>query len=614
MSLNTAQLQAALSRRPRLLVLAAPGAGKTKTLVERVATLLEEGAHPAEILAITFTRRAATEMRDRLEVRLPGTPGTSKLTICTFHAFAVRLAREYHDRLDLPREFSIRDEADRQDLVLYAARELGLCPAPGEKKRAGQWSSVSRLWQEERVRTRYRDLLREARALDYDGLMDALRRLVVDEEVAGQLRRRWRHVLVDECQDMDEGQQAILDALAIEHLFLVGDLSQAIYGFRGAHPDGIAAWRAREGWRTLELATNYRSLPPIVEAATRLGRSMATPGLDQVAARGPSAWEEEAAVLSGADEPTLLAAVAQDVSAATGHGIYPPEWSGAPRMTPWTWRDCAVLSPTWDRLERLAEVLEQRGIPYRLPKRQMDVWASEECRWLVNVLRVACNPWDHLALWQALQAFVSRVSLQAWAKGRSTSIERERPMLQALAAGCRVLTAIETIAAAAPADWTSALLSAAGLLRADLDELHLETRADRLSEAHAAIVSWRFQHIEATAQDFLDWYAAREIQDALAADEEPPDAVTLLTVHGAKGLEWDCVWILGCEEGALPRAREPGPGMEESRRLAYVGLTRARDRVRLCWSRDRSVSRFLAEMLPVGPSVETGAADTEVPF
>jgi DNA helicase-2/ATP-dependent DNA helicase PcrA len=582
--LNSHQLDAVIADEPRILMIAGAGSGKTHTLVERLARLLTAGVMPSEILALTFTRAAAEEMRERLEVRLPGRRPSfwRDIQVSTFHAWAARTLRTYADRVGLVPHFSIYDEMDQEDLILYAAQEVGLAPGPGQKKRAGQLTSTRRLWQEEGVRKRYYGLLREAHAVDYDGLERLLLALLRQEDVAESIRARRLHVLVDEAQDTSEGQQAIIDALNPRNLFVVGDSAQSIYSFRGAHVAGFVGLGARAEWRTIELPTNYRSLPAIVDAASRVAGAMATPGLRQAAARegGDAGTVGE---LVGPDEGPLLADILERARAGAG------------------WGDMAVLSPTWAPLEDLIPHLDRCEIPYVLARKALAIWDTEPARWLVHCLRVAVNPHDHAALWGALNAFTPRISLGDWARLRGAAGRAGVSVLDALCAG-NVAPAIADSIRAVPAEgWPPEADALVERLREELRLLHLDTKREELDAAAAAVHVWidtrRAAGAPAGVQDLLDWYSGRHVTEA-ADQAAQGDRVLLGTIHSAKGLEWGDVWILGCQEGALPRHPDAaGEPIEEQRRLFYVALTRGRDRVRFCRGEDARASRFVGEAL-----------------
>jgi superfamily I DNA/RNA helicase len=581
--LNAEQQQAVACRDPRILCLAAPGSGKTRTLVERIADLLSSGWHPSEILAITFTRKAAREVRERVEERL-GTRGARLargLTIQTFHAFCASTLRAYHDVVELDRNFAIRDEGDREDLIKFVGRELGL-----------KYSSWARLWKEEAVRTRYRALLRETRAVDYDELERLMLQLVREHARGRDLRARYRHVLVDEVQDTSQEQQDLLEAIAPDHLFMVGDLAQSIYGFRGARPEGIVRLLSDEQWTLIRLATNYRSHPEIVATATRIAQAMTPPGLDQVAGRA-------------AEGPFPLVTLVHGWHAQIGASIRETKAELGAACS-----DCAVLAPRWAQLDELAAVLSGLGIPHEVARQRALIWDSAEARWLMNCLRVAMNPWDHVAYWAALEAFRPRVTLREWAEAREAAARTSQSVWVTLDSRCRNALAIARAMEGINQTGTvhldhHAFEDILDAMREEFAELHLETRLAVVDELERAVCAWgdgeaadgrTFDH-----RALLDWWAGRNVHDV--EPEARPDAVQLMTIHAAKGLEWRAVWVLGCEEGSLPRGNDP-ERVEEQRRLFYVATTRGRDRVTWCHELaseerpDVQPSRFLGEAAP----------------
>ena len=593
-TLDTDQLSAVVHPGRRLLVRAGAGAGKTRILTVRAARRLMEGCHHSEILLLTFTRRATAEMRDRL-AELVG-PRGRRVVVSTFHSWAVRILREWHDLVPISREFSIYDQDDSDDLLAWCALEMGDKGVQRSRDNAEakgkRWRMVSRmrdrLMRDSGIVVRYLAQLREAQALTYDGLELTLLRLMGDPGVATTLRHRYQHVLVDEYQDTSEIQQAILARLAPEHLFRVGDHAQSIYAFRGAHVAGFEAARIEAEW-VLQLPTNYRSLPAIVAGANRCASRMAVPGLEMEARRegdSPLYLQE----LTAPDRDELHGVIAQGLRDAHDSGLW-PEWS-----------DLAVLSPTWDLLYRLAPALEAAGIPHRIARHALDVWETEEARWVLDCLRAAANPHDHLALRRALNALSVRVTLSTWASLRAEAIRHGCTELSLLdRRGLPPVDVIERAACdiAAPGRLPEILAYACTTLGQDLIAQHRDHRVDTLADFERAAVRWIDQQPdgEQTIQHLLTWYSERRITDPEVQDEE--DAVTLITAHGAKGLEWPCVWVLGLEEGRWPtrRAVEDPDEMEESRRLLYVALTRGRDRVRLCWSGHRERSGLLEEVL-----------------
>lgn len=518
MSLSPAQAAAALSPAPRIACLAAPGSGKTRTLVERAAALIRGGAHPTEVLLLTFTRKACREMRERcqkLGVRSP--------EIFTFHGWACNMLRQWSDVVGLVHGFTIYDQVDVGDLARYAGQELKLKAKKPET-----------LLQDAACRRRVDALLREAQAVDYDGLESGMRRLL---DVRPELRRRWRHVLVDEGQDTSAGQQELIGLLEPDSLFVVGDPGQSIYGFRGASLEGFLAWGSRS--TILTLPTNYRSGRSIVALASDLAGRMEPKGLEQDAA--PDAEEGSAERMAWAD-------LAADIAATAATGA-----------------SCAVLAPRWFSLEQwLAPELETAGVVHHVARPVQLIWDSQEMRGLVAGLRVVVNPHDAHSLRIFLRE-LGPLDFGQWAAVRARS----------MAEGVSILSSALTITPKPLvdlavrwrlSDWLAApdaVLTIADVLREGYADLHLESRAAKVLDCATAILATGLD-----LQDFLDWYSGRAMD---GEDKEEPPGVALMSIHGAKGLEWDCVWILGVD------AWKEG---EEAKRLMYVAATRAAKRLR----------------------------------
>lgn len=532
--LDPDQLSAVYAVDPRIVCRAAPGAGKTRVLAGRVRRLLEDGVPPSAILCVTFTRRATAEMRERI--------GEEGVTVATFHSWAASVLREHGHHVGLSTTFTVCDEQDRDELVLFVGAELGL-----------SFKTVGRLWAESTVRERFDAHMREAHAVDYDGLEVAFERLLATPEVTGALRGRHRHVLVDEGQDTSAKQQRMLTAFDPENLFVVGDHAQSLYAFRGASVEGFHA--LTEGWTVLGLRRNYRSRPGIVRAATAIGARMRPPGLEQMPIRDGAG--DEAAVLRGHGVD-----IAADIVRACGG----------------RWTDCAVLASTWADLDDLAQQLGAAGVPHVVARRRAGPWSSPAARRVVAVIRAALNLNDHLSWRSAL-----RLRLPEWARLRSQSLTEER------AIGELVLEEPERYGARDLAWLADSYGTARELVPALMRRLDVDPHLLELFDA------WSNENAAAGLREFVDWYAGRDAGEGDVV--EAVDAVTLITIHGAKGLEWPLVWVLGCAEGRFPRGEKDE---EEERRRFYVASTRARDRLRWCCEPQATVSRFVNEAMNAG--------------
>lgn len=361
MQLDPHQLYAAHHPGRSVRCEAAPGSGKTAVIVERVRWLMSSGYHHNEILLLTFTRKAAAEMRRRIEAT-----GLRAPEIRTFHGWAAHWLRAYADTVGMSPYFSIYDQTDTDDLTVYAGKELGL-----------KWKSTERLGKEPTVVQAVDRLLREANAVSYSSLEVLFQRVL---ERNPTLCGRWLHVLVDEAQDTSREQQSLLRHLRPRSLFLVGDPGQSIYAFRGADVGGFRAM----GEEVCSLPTNYRSSGRIVHLVSALAEGMDPPGLSQIAAEGA-----EVGRVTGSDSALIL-------GLAAGAGT------------------TAILAPTWRPLEELA-----KQIPGAVLARPVAaIWDCDEMRTLIAGLRVTANPDDHVSLlrWMSELCPVSRLE---WAQFRA---------------------------------------------------------------------------------------------------------------------------------------------------------------------------------------------------
>ena len=559
--LSPAQQTAVDATDPRILCLAAPGSGKTRVMVERVARLLRQGYHPKEILVLTFTRRAAGELADRVRAM-----GLKPPRIHTFHGWAATLLREFHDVLGWAWNFSIYDDQDVDDLILYSGAELGLTK---------KWKSAKRLWREENVKASVRRLLREANATDYDGLEFFLSKVLQERpDISG----RYTHVLVDEGQDTSDIQQRILVALNPPNLFVVGDPGQSIYGFRGANLKGFTDWG--KDYTILTLPTNYRSSPEIVATASRMGAAMEPAGLEQVHADGAPAGDvgwfqagnfEPVDPGMGAGRDMVWAAM-DDI----GSLIADIQLAAVPGETQ------AILSPTWRPLEALVDELAAAEVVYHLARPVPLIWDSTEMRVLVAALRVAHNPHDHLSLKTVLNATKPPTAAQ-WAEARALALAEGIPMLQASA---RVAGIMHFHPGADATSLTMVQVCArmGRILEAHWVDMHFQSRVKALEKCVDEILATRLE-----LEEFLAWYGSRQVQGI--GEEKKPEGLILSSIHAAKGLEWDQVWILRCDR----MAEWPGTDDGEKLRLLYVAATRARRRLRFVGWDESSVfvQRFL---------------------
>ncbi|MFC5747116.1 DNA helicase PcrA [Actinomadura rugatobispora] len=668
--LNPQQRDAVVHSGGPLLIVAGAGSGKTRVLTHRIAHLLgEREVHPGQILAITFTNKAAAEMKERVDA-LVG-PRSRAMWVMTFHSACVRILRREAKRLGFPTGFSIYDQADAQRLMALVCRELDLDPKRYPPKAFS--AQVSNLKNElidyetfkDRASTHmeqtlaeayemYQARLQQAGAMDFDDLiMLTVNLLQVFPEAAEHYRRRFRHVLVDEYQDTNHAQYELVreltapvEGVGAAELCVVGDADQSIYAFRGATIRNILEFeRDYPDATTILLEQNYRSTQTILSAANAV--------IERNADRKPKKlWSDqgEGPKIVGyvADnEHDEGAFVAQEVDRLTDDGDVRPG-------------DVAVFYRTNAQSRVFEEVFIRVGLPYKVVG-GVRFYERKEVRDLLAYLRVLANPEDTVSLRRILnvpkrgigdraeacvEAYASRERISFWQALRRPE-DVPGMATRSINAVREFVTLLDELGAAAqtltPADLVDQVLVKSGYLaelQASKDPQD-ETRIENLQEFEA--VAREFEErldgesAEGRLVDFLEQVALVADADSIPGGpkgnpvppgEQPEETdqgvVTLMTLHTAKGLEFPVVFLTGMEDGVFPhlRAMSNPKELEEERRLAYVGITRARQRLYLTRATMRSSwgapqvnppSRFLGEV--PGPLVkwEREASSTSSP-
>jgi DNA helicase-2/ATP-dependent DNA helicase PcrA len=626
--LTDAQREAVTHFEGPLLILAGAGSGKTRVITRRVAWLLAQGVRPSNILAITFTNKAAGEMRQRVEALVPG----SRVWISTFHSMGARLLRQYADRLGLDRNFTIYDQADRARLVKVAIEDVGLDATrlTPETIAAVISKAKNQLQNPERFAERsakdffhttvaniypaYEKRLRDSNALDFDDLLywPALA-LKHDAELRAELDARFRFVLIDEYQDTNQAQYAIARGLSIDHpnLCVVGDPDQSIYRFRGSDIRNILDFeRDFPNARVLTLTRNYRSTKAILQAASHL--------IAHNRQRKPKDLVTENPF--GAPVMVLTFDTGNDEAEGIARRIREAVESGKR-----AYRDFAVFV----RINALTRVLEQafvrQRVPYQIVK-GLAFFDRKENRDILAYIRLLVNPRDDLSFLRAVNEPARGIGKATLDHLREYAEPREMSLLAAAgevrripAIKGRAATALEEFAAmmrelaklveAAPDEVIRQVLDQSGYRRMLLDSTETEDqeRLANIEELISAARQFAAEDGGRTIGDFLE-------NITLASDvdgwDERQDCVSVMTIHAAKGLEFPAVYMMALEEGLLPHERSQGnrEELEEERRLAFVGMTRAKEELYLCHARMRDFrghtnytipSTFLGE-LPEG--------------
>lgn len=630
--LNDQQYQAATHSEGALLILAGAGTGKTRVLTARIAWLVSQGVDPSSILAVTFTNKAAREMRERV-IGMVGSEKARAMTLSTFHALCVRILRRDATLLGYKENFSILDDGDQLGLIkklanrihdrhepinpdlartiISKAKGLGLS-APQETTAA--IGSLFGYYQEE---------LRTLNSMDFDDLLlQACTLLAKHEEVRAFWQKKYRYILIDEFQDTNKLQLDLVGYLVGEpiNLCVVGDDDQSIYGWRGAQSTHLLEFERHFPNPTIiKLEQNYRSTNLILSAANRLIRHNAR-------RREKNLWSDQTEgapirVLSSREEEEEVTFIADEIMAL---GSSKEEWNKV-----------AILYRMNTQARFFETALRERKIPYRVIGGK-SFFDRREVRDVMAYLAALLNPDDDTALLRVLSTpprGIGKVTLQLLLEASATKkkslsdilldpLEREN---------CSTKTA-EAIARFADS-WGACRIrfqtpgeDHGRLLRELLEEAGYYEDLKRSCKTDAEAIA-RAQNVHELLESMSDYCAKNRregiqgfldhmfLQQEKEEEKEGGDGVTLITLHAAKGLEFEHVYLVGLEDGLLPHERSKQEGtVEEERRLCYVGITRAKKNLTIthCHTRKKyggtiscKPSPFLTEMAGEGVEVAT---------
>lgn len=632
-ALNEPQRQAVMATDGPLLILAGAGSGKTRVLTHRTAYLIEEcGVNPYNIMAITFTNKAAGEMRERID-QMVGY-GSESIWVCTFHSTCVRILRRYIDRLGVGTNFTIYDSDDQKTLMkdickrleidtkmykekmflsaISSAKDELIDPIEFETRAAGDY--VKR--KQAQVYREYQQALKQNNALDFDDLiMKTVELFKLDKEVLASYQDRFRYIMVDEYQDTNTAQFELIRLLALKYqnLCVVGDDDQSIYKFRGANIYNILNFEHHFPDATvIKLEQNYRSTQNILDAANAViannqGRKEKRLWTDNGA--GDKITFEQ--LDTAAEEADF---VARDIARRVRKGEY-------------QYKDCAILYRTNAQSRLFEERFITANIPYKIFG-GVNFYARKEVKDLLAYLKTIDNGQDDLAVRRIINipkrgigaASINKVALYAQEQEISfydaLCVAEQVPGLGKAAAKIRPFVLfIQSMKAKAK------LLSVADLLQEVIETTGYvrELEAEGTDEAEARIEN--IDELISKAVDYAEGEEAPTLNGflenvALVADidsfDENSDYVVLMTLHSAKGLEFPNVYLAGLEDGLFPSymsitSDNSQAEIEEERRLAYVGITRAKKNLTITSARVRmvrgqtqygKVSRFVREIPP----------------
>jgi DNA helicase-2/ATP-dependent DNA helicase PcrA len=636
--LNAAQADAVQTSHGPLLILAGAGSGKTKTLTHRIAYLIaHENIWPNQILAVTFTNKAAKEMRERLGVLLGQDSSNRGFMpwMGTFHGICVRMLRLEGESIGIARNFVIYDEDDRRGLIKQAMKQLSISDkeikaqsissavstaknemlSPDEYQASAQYPYQKNI---AKVYARYEELRKTAGALDFDDLLLEVVRLFRERpEIRTKWQASFKHILIDEYQDTNAAQYAIVKSLVNDerNICVVGDDWQSIYSWRGADFTNILNFeRDFKGAKVIKLEQNYRSTGNILDAASNvITKNVQRTDKKLWTAEGPGAPVQVHGVY---DEATEAQLVAERISTHVSMGAR-------------QFGDFAVLYRTNAQSYTLERAFLRMRVPYQIVG-GVRFYDRKEIKDIIAYLRLVYQPNDRMSFsrivnvptrgvgetslerfltWQASSG-LDILSALINVEQTSTVTSRAKQALVSLGEKLRIVQVM--MDTASPNEVIEKLLQVTGYRDYIADGTpQAEEREDNIGALLSDAQTF------ASLPDFLEEVALMSSADT----ESRGQKVTLMTLHAAKGLEFPVVFIVGMEEGIIPHSRvyEAGPAeLEEERRLAYVGMTRAREELHLTYAQSRlqfgqrgynAMSRFISDM---GDQVASVSAEPSV--
>ncbi len=602
-SLNERQKEAVLTTEGPLLVLAGAGSGKTKTITHRIVHLIHKGVAPHNILAVTFTNKAAKEMRERALTLIKEYPPSERAlldsipVITTFHSFGVRLLREFHEAAGLRRHFTIFDRADSVRAIKAAIEKAGYNPKEFEPRRVlsiisrakgdalsrGDFADEARTYPEKvavTVWAHYEEKLREDHALDFDDLLlKTLRLLESNQTVRDVLQNRFRYIHIDEYQDTNKVQYALARILSgkYQNLCVVGDIDQSIYSWRGADIKNVLQFEKHfPKTKVILLEENYRSTKTIVEASNKVIAKNQN-RVEKTVFTNNQEGEKITVfgAFSGGDEADYIA---REAAKIIENGASPSE--------------VAVLFRTNFQSRALEEAFLNQDIPYQVLG--VKFFERKEVKDVLSYLRLSLNPGSSADLARVINSPVrgiGKVTVLKILSGQRDElkgttlgkVEAFDQMIMDIADEARTKKLSETLRFIITRTGLEMTLKKGGT---DEDLERLENLRELVS------LSTRYDEMgpEEGVEALLEDAALQSDQDEIKEKEEK-NAVLLMTVHAAKGLEFPYVFVSGLEEGLFPHERldDGGIDQEEERRLFYVALTRAGRKLWLTYANSRMI-------------------------
>ena len=605
--LNDEQIKPVLDTEGAVLVIAGAGSGKTRVLTTRIAYLIEEKQVPKEnILAITFTNKAANEMRERME-KISG--DCSAMWICTIHSMCVKILRSNIDKIGYDRNFTIYDETDKDKALKRIVEDLGYeadtilktaknhisiakneCLSPDEYEKANPEAKF--IEEVCKIYAAYEDSLARSNSLDFDDLLFKTYVLFKKHpEVADYYSEKFRYIHIDEFQDTNTVQFAIAKRLSVKHgnIFVVGDDDQSIYSWRGAKIENILQFDGKfAGAKVYKLERNYRSTKKILELANALIEN-------NKMRRGKTLWTDNSdgvkiETFEATDENNEAAYVAMQIKNLLSR-------------TDYTYKDFAVFM----RVNAISRAFEQEFTKYAIPYKiygGFRFFERKEIKDLLAYLKIVNNPYDDESFIRAVTTPKRGIGdktlreLREFCSGRGVSMREGLTRLDETSISSGAKAKLFNFKLLLDGFTAFSDRGASALIDKVVEDTDfLEQFSERTDENNAKImnvselknsaVQFEKENNNLSLSDYLNSVTLSSDTDAINTD----DAVTVATIHASKGLEFKCVFVAGLDDGILPvsRSRDNDEDMEEERRLMYVAVTRAKERLYLT----RATERFM---------------------
>ena len=628
-SLNDKQQEAVLYNEGPLLIIAGAGAGKTKTLTTKIAYLIDQGASPYSILAITFTNKAAKEMKDRIYAQIG--KEASKLTVSTFHSFGLKLLRENYEVLGYDKNFVIMDSDDSLTVVKKILKDMDydpkiynpkairnkisgcknemMSPAAYERLAVSDYEKVVK-----EVYEKYDNKLRRNNSVDFDDLLLLPIKLFKEHpDILKEYQDIYKYILIDEYQDTNEAQYILTKLLSEKNRFItcVGDDSQSIYSFRGANYKNILNFeKDYPDAKTILLEQNYRSTSTILDAANQVIRNNKMKKEKNLwTARGQGEKIKYYRAYNERDEADYVVRKAKEL---IDKGV--------------EYQDIAVLYRTNAQSRVVEEAMLKENLPYRVIG-SINFYSRKEIKDLLAYLRLIHNSKDNVSLLRVINTPKRGIGLKSIETITRKADEEETSLYEAISSGKelefkKLIERLKEVSSELTlTELIDKVLDASGMKQELESEktLEAEVRLENLEEFKSITKAFEEEEGSVSLEEFL-------LQTSLVSDVEEyrndPNRISLMTVHSVKGLEFSHVFVVGMEEGIFPHMNSlmENSEVEEERRLMYVAITRAKDDLHLVNSRRRTlfgkeqinpVSRFLSEISK--DLLETNVEEEEVP-